>query len=566
MPLSTDRATRLASLAIVLGRTWRFRDVDDPGAPGRFPDDQAIFATWHEYIAGYALLGRGRGLSALASLNRDGEIIARILTRLGFSMVRGSTSRGAGAGYREMLRVVGGGSSICITMDGPRGPRHSCQPGTIRLAAKTGCPIVPMALASTTGVRLRSWDRFLVPAPGARVYAAFGDPIVVAADDDVEAMVRRVEAATMREARRAEAVANEARWRRPYRTRSLRDVPPPSGPGSAVGRRIERRLRAAWTGRTPPDLRLASAAYVTARSVRHKFYDAGVIATFRPPVPVISVGGITVGGSGKTPLASAVAGWLAEGGRTPAIITRGYRDELQLHSVLHPSIPVWGHPDRSALSLRAAADGADVTVLDDGFQHRRLARDFEIVAIDRDALRRTNGAPLPAGPFRDSVRRAVQTADWLVLIGREPRDADVLAWENAWLARESGGVPVAVGSLETAAPSPARPHGSGPDAAPTVALTGIMKPNLFFEFVRRTCASVSLEHALPDHGLPGPEWPRLLRAAGEGGFVMTRKDYVRLEHVIPTEVPVWVVHESLVWHRGHESLMERVLAVRRAGP
>ena len=562
MTLSIERGKRLARLAVALGRTWRFRDAADPAARGQFPDTHAIYATWHEYTACCSLLGRGRGLATLASLNRDGEIISHVLHRLGVSVIRGSTSRGAAAGYRELIRAVEGGVSVCLTMDGPRGPRHVCQPGTVRLAARTGRPIVPTALAATSGWRLSSWDRFLVPAPGSRIIAAFGDPIDVPADANVDAVIEHVERATMEQAHRAEAIASEARWGRAYRTRRLVGESPSSTAGGTdaprgTPSRAEARARRAWRGRPPVDLRVASGVYVCVREARHALYDVGLVRSRRAPIPVISVGGLTVGGSGKTPLASEIAGWLIEAGRSPGILTRGYADELLLHAALQPGVGVWGHPDRAALARRAAAR-SDVALLDDGFQHRRLARDLEIVAIDRDALRRTNGRPLPAGPFRDSLRRLRRDADRAVLLGREPRTDEVAAWEEEWLDRHGRGLAVAVASF---AHEEAHVALRGTEAvSPTVALTGTMKPNLFFDFARHAYPSISREHALTDHGVPGSEWRDVVAAAREGGFVMTLKDYVRLKGFIPDDVPVRVVGERIVWHSGRGALLDAVLA------
>jgi tetraacyldisaccharide 4'-kinase len=566
MKLSVDTAVRLGRVGVAIGHTWRFRDADRPPERATIPQAPVILACWHEYLLSFALLGKHRGIASLSSQHGDGEIITRIVDPLGFHMARGSSSRGGFAGFRELLRAAADGRSIYLTTDGPRGPRHTCQPGVARLAKRTGFPIVPMAMAATSGFRLDSWDRQLVPAPGARVFVAFGDPIDVGSDDDATALAR-IEHETNRMVRRCEAVAREARWGRPAAIqRSAPEATPDRGARSSgpLFRAIESRIRRAWLRRPPPlDLRAASVGFRGLRAARHALYDAGIISAGPPAIPVVSVGGITVGGAGKTPLASEVAGWIMDAGARAAVLTRGYADELRLHRALQPRAVVMGHRDRQALTWRAAAEGADVAVLDDGFQHRRLARSFDLVAIDRDALRRTNGAPLPAGPFRESVGRAVRVADALVLIGREPRDEAVIEWEKAWVADVGPRTRPAIATLEADAPELVR---KGTGDQPTVALTGVMKPNLFFDFVRSSCPRIERCHALPDHGVPGADLPELLEAAAAGGFVMTRKDYVRLSGILPRDIGVWVVPERLVWHEGESPLRTALLeAVLGAG-
>ena len=566
MKLSVDTAVRLGRLGLGIGRTWRFRDADDPGRRVGFPPDPVILACWHEYLTAFAMLGRGRGIASLASRHDDGEIIARVVSPLGFVMARGSSSRGGVGGFRKLLRAAQEHRTIYLTTDGPRGPRHTCQPGVVRLAQRSGVPIVPIGMSAVSGFRLGSWDRHLVPTPGTRVFVAFGEPISVDGEADPDLVLPIIERETTRAVRRAEAVAREGRRGRAYRIRrgdsGAGDAPRPRG---ALAGRIESSVRAAWQRRPPrPDLKAASLAFRAGRTARHALFDSGIFSARTAPIPVISIGGITVGGAGKTPLASEVAGWLLAEGRRPAILTRGYRDELRLHRELQPEAVVLGHRDRVALTWRATGEGADVALLDDGFQHRRLARDLDIVAIDRDALRRTNGAALPAGPFRESVARASRRADALVLIGREPRDPDVAAWERDWVLDHGDGAPIAIASLS--AGSPVRVRGTS-GHAPNVALTGVMKPNLFFDVVRASVSETILTHAVPDHGIPGAELVELIAAARAGGFIMTRKDYARLERLLPDDLDIWVVPERLAWHSGRDELGRMVFrAAEGRGP
>ncbi|MFM9197785.1 MAG: tetraacyldisaccharide 4'-kinase [Planctomycetia bacterium] len=132
-----------------------------------------------------------------------------------------------------------------------------------------------------------------------------------------------------------------------------------------------------------------SVPYGLAVRGRNLAYDHGLLPAARPPVPVISVGNLTLGGTGKTPLVAWLARTVAAHGLDPAIVSRGYgaargerSDEAAELAILLPKVPHVADRDRVAGVRTAAAAGANVALLDDGFQHRRLARDLDIVAVD----------------------------------------------------------------------------------------------------------------------------------------------------------------------------------------
>lgn len=153
----------------------------------------------------------------------------------------------------------------------------------------------------------------------------------------------------------------------------------------------------------------ASLVYGGIAGTRDALYDVGWLRTYRAPIPVVSVGNLTVGGTGKTPVAAWIAGGLRARGARPAIVLRGYGDDEPLvHRALNRSVPVIVGDDRLAAVQRAATDGADIAVLDDGFQHRRIARDVDIALVSADQWTDTVRL-LPAGPWREplhAVRRA----------------------------------------------------------------------------------------------------------------------------------------------------------------
>jgi len=121
-------------------------------------------------------------------------------------------------------------------------------------------------------------------------------------------------------------------------------------------------------------------------AVRGQLYDRELLGSIHSSIPVISVGNLTVGGTGKTPVANWIAGTLREHGAKPAIVLRGYGiDEILVHRELTPGLPVIAAKDRAEGIGRAAAAGATVVVLDDAFQHRRAARDADIVIVSADS-------------------------------------------------------------------------------------------------------------------------------------------------------------------------------------
>ena len=198
----------------LLGATWR---VD---ASGLVPFDEAIaqgrrciFALWHARLLPLVWSHRGRGVVVLVSRHRDGELIARIVERLGYLTSRGSSTRGGEEGMMDMLRKAEEGRLLAITPDGPRGPAGTLKPGIVYLASRSGLPIVPVAAAARSCWTLRSWDRFRVPRPFTRVVVAYGDPIAIPPGLEgasLESWRARVEAALAAHTAAVRARAGEA--------------------------------------------------------------------------------------------------------------------------------------------------------------------------------------------------------------------------------------------------------------------------------------------------------------------------------------------------------------------
>jgi lysophospholipid acyltransferase (LPLAT)-like uncharacterized protein len=141
--------------------------------------ERFILAFWHRHLLLMPYAYRGRRISVLISRSSDGELIARTVARFGIDASRGSSSRGGAAGLRELLRKGAAGYDLAFTPDGPRGPAGVVQPGVVLAAAASGFPVQPVAIAASRCRRLRSWDRFLVPLPGATVHIVYGEALAV---------------------------------------------------------------------------------------------------------------------------------------------------------------------------------------------------------------------------------------------------------------------------------------------------------------------------------------------------------------------------------------------------
>jgi len=144
----------------------------------------------------------------VVSEHADGELIGRVVGRIGYTLIRGSTTRGGARALIQAIRAVRSGREIGITPDGPRGPRHVVQPGIVLLAQKSGCPIVPMGFASAWYWEFGSWDRFRLPKPWSHAELRYGEPVFVPSElseEGVETWRRRVEEALKETTSQAEA-------------------------------------------------------------------------------------------------------------------------------------------------------------------------------------------------------------------------------------------------------------------------------------------------------------------------------------------------------------------------
>lgn len=168
---------RLGAVVIrALAATWRIRVIGDGALRNeRVAKRPVIIVLWHGQMLPLLYQHRGEGVSILISEHRDGELIARVAESFGHRTVRGSTTRGAGRALLALVREVERGHDIAVTPDGPRGPARSFAPGALVVAQRTGAAIIPATVVAWRAWRLRSWDRFLIPYPFARVVISYGD-------------------------------------------------------------------------------------------------------------------------------------------------------------------------------------------------------------------------------------------------------------------------------------------------------------------------------------------------------------------------------------------------------
>ena len=295
--------------------------------------------------------------------------------------------------------------------------------------------------------------------------------------------------------------------------------------------------------------------------LRREAYDRGWLPAEPGAIPVVSVGNLSVGGTGKTPVSSWIIRQLDARGEQPALGARGEgRDELLLHRTWTPSVPVIADPDRRQGVREAASLGATVAVLDDGFQHRRLARQADVVLVATEEG--LPGALLPRGPFREP-RAALGRAQGIVVTRKSGTvgEAEGLAESlgRAFPAAVVATVHLAPGAWRrlagTGAAMPGRPAG------PVTFATGVARPESVRASVEAAGCEVRLLEAFPDHHeFTEDDLERILDRSGGRAVVVTEKDAVKLAELpLPPEAPVWVLGQELWWTADPRPLVERVL-------
>ena len=307
--------------------------------------------------------------------------------------------------------------------------------------------------------------------------------------------------------------------------------------------------------------------YRVAVAARIGAYHRGWLRSSRLPVPVISVGNLIFGGTGKTPTVIALVRDLVRRGRHPAVLTRGYGRAVDETVVLIgpepgetfreagdepielaqrlPGVPIVVDADRARGGVEALSRGADVLVLDDGFQHLRLERDLDLVLVDAGDPWGGGRLP-PRGRLREPLS-GLTRADAVLVTKVGPDPEPVLASVRRVVAEQGLEVPVLAARLEPT--TIRRGHDqTGPEVlggTPVFAVAGLARPGGFADLLRTAGAEVVGTRWFADHHpFTGTEVEEALAAAAALGAVVvtTAKDAVKM----PSEAEVWVVEASMV--------------------
>lgn len=179
------KAKILGTLAGWMMKFWSWTlsyDVKD--LSGESGKAARIFIMWHSWIfvvppIWAKTLKKNRNCSVLTSASHDGAMLAQAMKVFGLGAVRGSSSRRGAAALIGLKRTLENGTDVCITPDGPRGPRYVVQPGAVKLAEFSGAPIIPILVSFSSAWRLKTWDRMVIPKPFSKVSLTYGQTLAV---------------------------------------------------------------------------------------------------------------------------------------------------------------------------------------------------------------------------------------------------------------------------------------------------------------------------------------------------------------------------------------------------
>jgi len=314
--------------------------------------------------------------------------------------------------------------------------------------------------------------------------------------------------------------------------------------------------RVARAGLTPAEI-----LFGIITSARASLYSSGILTTRPTVIPALSVGNLTVGGTGKTPLAAYFARRLVDARAKPAIVLRGYgEDEPLVHRTLNPDVPVIVSPDRLVGVEDAKQRGCDVAVLDDAFQHRRASRVADVVLVSADSWHEQRRRLLPAGPWREHLTSANRAS--LTIVTRKAVSLERAEFV-AEAVRRAARVPCAIVSLE-----PSELHESQGAGIATIdalrgetvlAISAIGDPAAFAAQLGARGALVT-SALFRDHHRFTIADAEVLAEKGRryDRVVCTLKDAVKLGPLWPGPSPLWYVSQRVVVERG-EDAMENVL-------
>jgi tetraacyldisaccharide 4'-kinase len=311
-------------------------------------------------------------------------------------------------------------------------------------------------------------------------------------------------------------------------------------------------------GLVPTVLQPLAALYAAAGSARR-----ALTAPTRVGVPVLCIGNLVTGGAGKTPVTLSLAARLSAAGHRPHILTRGYGGTIggpvrvdpanhdaaavgDVARLLARAAPCWVGRDRVAAAVAAIAAGADLLLLDDGFQNPRLAKDLSLIVVD-GSYGFGNRRVMPAGPLREPIAAGLARAAAAVVLGTDASGSLTLLGDR---------LPVLLASLVSQGADDLR-------GKPVVAFAGIGRPAKFFATLDELGARIVARHEFPDHHrYRESELRHLLAAAKAAGAqpVSTAKDWVRLPSAVRSQIRA--VEVAVEWRepRALDRLLDALLA------
>lgn len=311
--------------------------------------------------------------------------------------------------------------------------------------------------------------------------------------------------------------------------------------------------------------------YRATMAARNAAYDLGVLRSISLGAPTVSIGNLSVGGTGKTPLAAWVAGQLQMQGLRPAVLLRGYgADEPLVHARLNPRIPVVANPDRVAGAVAARAQGANAFVLDDAFQHRRVRRSLDIVLVAAEQWR--SRRVLPAGPLREGVG-ALRRAHVIVVTRKSASRTEALAAAAEWTGFAGSPPSVIVsllpGELRSAlADDAAAPLDSAAlDGHSVLAISAIGAPATFEAQLAALGARVEGVAFADHHPYSDADVTNLAARATTVDYVVcTLKDAVKLGPRWPRQAQrLWYLSQAVVLEDGARHLEDALRRLTTAG-
>lgn len=329
-------------------------------------------------------------------------------------------------------------------------------------------------------------------------------------------------------------------------------------------------LRWLWTSRRL-EARLARLPLVPAAGLwkagmwaRTKAYDRGWLARHELPVPSVGVGNLTVGGSGKTPIAIWIARHYAARGIRPGVLLRGYGgDETLVHQHSVPEAVVVANADRVAGAAAAVAQGAQVLVLDDAYQRLDVERTFNIAVVAAETTRAVRW-PIPAGPWREGFD-ALDRADALIVTRKRASPEVARALADQLSGHVAG--PTAIAHLSVTQLHglvSRRPFPSESLAGRRVVVAaGIADPDAFVAQVKSTGAQVQVATWKDHHEYRDEDLAWLAHAARRADHVVTtEKDAVKLRDRWPAAVPEPLVAVlGLEWEQGGAEMIAALDAI-----